>query len=443
MLSKEENEILTRVGPGTVMGDLMREYWMPAMTSDELPAPDCDPVRLKLLGEDLIAFRATSGKIGVVGNSCPHRGASLFYGRNEEEGLRCVYHGWKFDTDGHCVDMPSEPPESRYLEKVRTVTYQVQERGGLIWVYMGARSEPPPLPSLVANMQPEGEYTISAYYSECNWMQSLEGDYDTSHVSWLHAGARQPEEIDEATDVTFERYALKTRWARHFVTDTEFGCTSGNNRPAEEDSTYWRIAHFLFPFYAMIPASFREKSFIAVVPMDDQNCMRWHVSIRSSSEPPRPGFGGPKIVDGLPTSFHLNASYNGTGWYDRFKIAGVRENDYLIDRDAQRAKVGGLGWSGLPGRGQDNGMTESMGVIYKREQEHLAVTDTGIIRMRRLLVKHALAFREDGTPPPAVDDPELYKVRSVSTLLPNGINGIEATQDLQWGALSEEEQPAG
>ena len=193
----------------------------------------------------------------------------------------------------------------------------------------------------------------------------------------------------------------------------------------------------------MIPASFREKTFIAVVPMDDENCMRWHMSVRPSSEPARQGFGGPAIVDGLPTSFHLNASRNGTGWFDRFKIAGVRGNDYLIDREAQRAKVGGLGWSGLPGRGQDNGMTESMGVIYKREQEHLAVTDTGIIRMRRLLVKHALAFREDGTPPPALDNPELYKVRSVSTLLPNDVNGIEATQDLQWGAFTEEQQPAG
>ena len=440
MLSMEENELLTRVGPGTIMGDLMREYWMPSMLSSELNS-DGIPVRLKLLGEELIAFRATSGKVGVIANSCPHRGASMFFGRNEEDGLRCIYHGWKFDTEGNCIDMPSEPPESRFIDKVKTTSYPIQERGGLIWVYMGHRGEPPPLPSLVANMQPEGASQINAYYSECNWMQSLEGDYDTSHVSFLHAGARKPEDVPEP-DITFERYAMKTRWARHYVTDTAFGCTSGNNRPAENDTTYWRIAHFLFPFYAMIPASFREKSFIAVVPMDDENCMRFHVSVRPTDEPARSGFGGPPIVDGLPTSFHTDPSTNTTDWFGRFRIAGNRRNDYLIDREAQRRFEGGLGWSGIPGRGQDNGMTESMGVIYKREQEHLGVTDTGIIRMRRILARHAIALREDGTPPPAIDNPELYKVRSVSTLVPNGVNGIEATQDLQWGALAEE-QAAG
>ncbi len=443
MLSQEENELLTRIGPGTLMGDLMREYWMPAMMTSELPEPDCDPVRLRLLGEDLIAFRATSGKIGVVGNSCPHRGASLFFGRNEDEGLRCVYHGWKFDTDGHCIDMPSEPPESRYLEKVKTVSYRVQERGGLIWVYMGPRIEPPPLPSLVANMQPEGKYTIGAYFSDCNWMQSLEGDFDTIHVSFLHRGFVQPEEIADP-DIAFERYAMKTRWARHHVTDTEFGCTSGNNRPAEEDSTYWRIAQFLFPFYAMVPASFREKSFIVVVPMDDENCMRFTMSV--SDTPRRQGGPGAAEVNGVRTSYHPDPAQNTTDWLGRFKIAGNRDNDYLIDRDVMRAKkpdTSGIGWSGIPGRGQDNGMTESMGVIYKRTQEHLGVTDAGIIRMRRLLVKHARALREDGTPPPGVDNPDLYKVRSVSTLLPNGVNGIEATQDLQWAQLAEEQATAG
>lgn len=442
MLSKEENELLTQVGPGTIMGDMMREYWMPAMMSDEVLTRDGQPVRLKLLGEDLIAFRDTDGKVGVIGNSCPHRGASMFFARNEECGLRCVYHGWKFDADGTCIDMPSEPPESRFIEKVRATSYRTIERGGLVWVYMGSREVAPELPSLIANMQPEGQYTVSGYYSECNWMQSLEGDYDTIHVSFLHAGARKEDEVPEP-DVSFERYAMRTRWARHFVTDTEFGCTSGNNRPAEEDTTYWRIAHFLFPFYAMVPASFRDKGFIAVVPMDDENTMRWHVSTRNPALPRPPGFGGPPIVDGLPTSFHVDSTRNGTGWYDRFPIAGNRGNDYLIDRDAQKAFVGGLGYSGMPGRGQDNGMTESMGVVYKRDQEHLGVTDAGIIRMRRILARAALALREDGTPPPGVDKPELYKIRSVSTLIPNGINGIEATQDLQWAQLAEEQAAAG
>src|SRR6476661_10129927 len=156
MLSIEDNEVMCRVGPGTIMGNLMREYWIPAVRSDELPSPDCPPVRVKLLGEQLIAFRATSGAVGLMQNSCPHRGASMFFGRNEEDGLRCVYHGWKFDTNGTCIDMPSEPAESNFKNKVRTKAYPCVERNGVIWTYMGTRTsaEVPPLPGLPPNLDP-------------------------------------------------------------------------------------------------------------------------------------------------------------------------------------------------------------------------------------------------------------------------------------------------
>src|ERR687883_1053921 len=148
MLSQQDNELITRVGPGTPMGTLMREYWIPALLSSELPGPDCNPVRVLLLGEKLVAFRDSSGKVGLLDNHCPHRGASLFFARNEECGLRCVYHGWKFSIDGSCVDMPNEPPESNFKDKVRAVAYPCREQGGVIWTYMGPRSEPPPLPEL-------------------------------------------------------------------------------------------------------------------------------------------------------------------------------------------------------------------------------------------------------------------------------------------------------
>src|SRR5215203_3118698 len=164
MLSLEDNEVLCRVGPGTPTGDLMRQYWLPALQSKELPAPDCAPLRLRLLGENLIAFRVTSGDVGIMQNACPHRGASMFFGRNEEEGLRCVYHGWKFDTAGNCVDMPSEPAESNFKNKVRAHSYPVEERGGVCWAYMGPREIPPPLPDLEANMLPEGESSIYNIY---------------------------------------------------------------------------------------------------------------------------------------------------------------------------------------------------------------------------------------------------------------------------------------
>src|SRR4051794_2051992 len=156
MLSKEDNELLVRVGPGTPMGNLLRQYWIPALTPGELPSPDCPPLRLRLLGENLIAFRVTSGDVGIIENACPHRGASMFFGRNEEEGLRCVYHGWKFDTTGACIDMPSEPAESNFKNKVKARSYPCIERNGIIWTYMGPREVPPPLPDIEANLQCEG-----------------------------------------------------------------------------------------------------------------------------------------------------------------------------------------------------------------------------------------------------------------------------------------------
>src|SRR5581483_7691195 len=160
MLSRQDNELVTRVGPGTPMGSLMREYWVPAMLSSELPSADSDPVRVMLLGEQLIAFRDSSNKVGLIQNNCPHRGASLFFGRNEEAGLRCVYHGWKFATDGSCVDMPNEPAESDFKSKVKAIAYPTQERGGIVWTYMGPRQAPPPLPDLEPNMASDGDVQL-------------------------------------------------------------------------------------------------------------------------------------------------------------------------------------------------------------------------------------------------------------------------------------------
>src|ERR671929_426924 len=181
MLSQQDNELVCRVGPGTPMGELMRQYWVPAMLSSELPSPDASPVRVLLLGEKLIAFRDSNGQVGLLDNNCPHRGASLFFGRNEQCGLRCVYHGWKFDVAGHCVDMPNEPPESNFKDKVRAIAYRCVERNGVIWTYLGPLETPPPLPDLEWNLVPENQRYISKRYQECNWAQALEGGIDSSH----------------------------------------------------------------------------------------------------------------------------------------------------------------------------------------------------------------------------------------------------------------------
>src|SRR5712692_4783431 len=174
MLSQEDNDLLCRVGPGTPMGNLMRQSWLPAIRSDELPSPDFPPIRVRLLGENLIGFRVTSGKVALIQNACPHRGASLFFGRNEEEGLRCVYHGWKYDSSGQCVDMPSEPSESNFKTKIKAAAYPCIERNGVIWMYMGPRETPPPLPEMEFNNVPEGHWNFGMNLRECNWVQAVE-----------------------------------------------------------------------------------------------------------------------------------------------------------------------------------------------------------------------------------------------------------------------------
>jgi phenylpropionate dioxygenase-like ring-hydroxylating dioxygenase large terminal subunit len=409
MLSQEDNEVLCRVGAGTPMGDLMRQYWLPAVRADELPAPDCPPVRIKLLGEELIAFRATSGAVGLVQNACPHRGASLFFGRNEEEGLRCVYHGWKFDVTGACVDMPSEPAESNFRTKVRAKAYRCIERGGIIWTYMGTRETPPALPDLEANMLTEG----ASIYNICissNFMQNWEGEMDTVHAAFLHSGATDADTLKPGTAAY---YQAKNRAPRFSVVETEFGTSYGAYRPAEEDTYYWRIAHMLFPFYAMIPTGTLglEVFWRAYVPMDDDHTMMW------------------TQVKGPPDR-RIQWHPNGTGWYDRFNITQNPGNEWMLDRDEQKS---GRSFTGIPGgaRPQDMAVTYSMGAVYDRSREHLGTTDQLIIRTRRKLLASARALRDRGVVPPGVDNPEFYRQRSGGAVLPRGVDWWEGTKELR------------
>src|SRR5450432_1883306 len=203
MTTTTEGRELTQVGPGTVMGELMRQYWIPAAQSSEL-VRDGAPVRLMLLGEKLIAFRDSAGRIGVMDHRCPHRCASLFLGRNEQNGLRCIYHGWKYDFEGNCLEMPNVPAEQDFKHKVKAKAYKVTERNGLVWVYMGLREVAPPLPSIEATLLPDGEAEIFFAQRECNWLQALEGDIDTSHFSWLHVGSVKPEQVQDDNWVKYQ-----------------------------------------------------------------------------------------------------------------------------------------------------------------------------------------------------------------------------------------------
>jgi len=428
MLNPEENTLLCRVGPGTPMGNLMREYWIPAVRSEELPAPDCAPLRVRLLGEDLVAFRDTAGQVGLVQNACPHRGASLFFGRNEEHGLRCVYHGWKFDCTGNCVDMPNEPAESNFKHKIKLTAYACHERNGIIWAYMGSRATPPPLPDLEANML--AGYSLSTILRECNWMQGLEGELDTVHFAFLHFGHGR---LETTLPHTHNYYQVKHQPARFSVLDTEVGVSAGAARPAEEDSTYWRITHMLFPFYAMVPTGVLgyQARFFAYVPMDDEHTLNWEcygqLPGEEASEELLREANSSRTRSGLPPQ--AGCLPNSTDWYGRYRLQENATNDYQIDRGAQRRNEIYTGIKNI--RTQDVAMTDSMGPILDRTVEHLGTTDALIIRARRRLMAAARALAEHGTIPPGVDQPEAYRARSGGVVLPRNVDWWQQTEDLR------------
>jgi phenylpropionate dioxygenase-like ring-hydroxylating dioxygenase large terminal subunit len=242
-------DLITRSGPGTPMGELMRQYWIPALMSRELE-PDGPPVRVLLLGEKLIAFRDSSGRVGVMDHRCPHRCASLFYGRNEEDGIRCVYHGWKYDVEGNCIDQANVPPHQVFKDKVRAKAYLARERNDVVWIYMGDREHAPDLPPFEACLHPrERGAGIRFVQRRCNWLQAVEGDLDTSHVGLLHFGAAKPAAATEAS----RKDIILNRAPEYRITETPHGLTYGAYRPSAtvEGGTYWRVAHFLFPFWIM------------------------------------------------------------------------------------------------------------------------------------------------------------------------------------------------
>jgi phenylpropionate dioxygenase-like ring-hydroxylating dioxygenase large terminal subunit len=435
MLSIADNELMCRVSKGTAMGDVICHYWLPAFLSSELPSADGDPLRIRLLGENLIAFRDTSGRVGLLANSCPHRGASLFYARNEDNGLRCVYHGWKFDVTGACVDMPSEPPESNFKDKVRATAYPCQERNGVVWTYMGTRKPPglPPLPSLEANMiNPEQARNVT-YMRDCNYVQALEGDIDTAHLGFLHLGAIK---IEETTPKSFTYYGVADRAPRYSVIDTECGTMYAAYRPAEEDTYYYRFAQFLMPFYTMIPTNaLGEQVFArAWVPIDDDHTMVWTMSApatqgETSQQQAQEGsafVGTNNRPQTLPPT---------TGWLGRGRLRENAANDYMIDRDVQRAGKNGAvagsftGISNVPL--QDQAITESTGTIYQRNNEHLGTSDSMIIKTRRRLINAAKAWREANVEPPGVDEPQHYAVRSGGVIVPRDVDWMEATEEIR------------
>ncbi|MDA0662844.1 MAG: Rieske 2Fe-2S domain-containing protein, partial [Proteobacteria bacterium] len=371
MLSREENELLTRVGPGTPMGALMRRYWIPAVPSDHIAAPDSPPVRVRLLGENLVAFRDSKGRVGLLDERCPHRTASLFFGRNEDCGLRCVYHGWKFDVNGDCTDLPSEPPGSTLQRKVRAVSYPCVERGGLVWTYMGPAAAMPAFPDLEWTRLPPSHRHQSRQLMECNWLQGIEGGFDASHLSFLHGGVAEG-------DITIRPW-------RYEVVPTEFGFIAGSGRPLDDERTFWTANVMVMPFHKIIASA--PVAAHVWAPVDDENTMQYCVTFSPHRPFTEQDLARETRFDGIHAEM-----IPGT---DRpLRNPG---NDYLIDRDWQAS---GASYTGIKGLGtQDNGIQESMGAIADRTIEHLGISDTALIQLRRFLLKTVRDFAAGSAPP--------------------------------------------
>jgi phthalate 4,5-dioxygenase oxygenase subunit len=403
MLTRQQNDMLTETGPGTPAGQLFRSYWLPVLLTSELPENECPPVRVKLLSERLLAFRDTDGRYGLIDEFCAHRGVSLWFGRNEQSGLRCPYHGWKYDVTGQCIDVPSEPAESGFCNKVKLKSYPLVEKGGVLWTYMGPPEKQPPEPEWEFATVPLSHSFVSKRLQECNWLQALEGGIDSSHTSWLHRGELEQDPLFKGSKGN--TYNLNDSKPRFEVVESDGGLYIGARRNADGGNYYWRITQWIMPGGSMIPP---RGDYPAGghfwVPVDDENCMTWNWDYH----PVRP-----------LTADERHAMENGKGRHviyepGTWRAEANKDNDYLMDRAAQKA---GLTYSGVAGFAmQDASIQESMGPIVDRTKENLVSTDNGIIMARHRLMRATKALMENGTTPPGVAVAH-QKVRAVAIVL--------------------------
>lgn len=414
----EDNELLTKVGPRTIMGNFMRQYWFPILKSSEVKR-DGPPIRFRLLGEDLLAFRDSEDNVGVIEPYCPHRRSELFFGRNEKCGLRCVYHGWKFDVGGNCVDIPSEPDDVDFTHKIKIKAYQSHERAGMIWVYMGEKHPTPKLPDLDILRLPEDKINIRIALRECNYLQCLEGDIDTAHLAFLHLGLAGSDTFDNNSG---EYYVNQNKAPKYEVVDTDTGTMYGARREAEDDSYYWRVARFLLPCWTMTPGGSIEDHIISRmwIPIDDYNSM--FVSLSKTGGSAVQNISKGKSVEGVTKGFNYKQNI-GKGYLDRWVLEENRKNDYLIDRDVQKTES----YTGIKGvHLQDQMITESMGKIVDRTHEHLGTSDKMITQTRRRLINAAKEFEKSGIAPSGVTNPEMYhKLRSGGMMLKRSENWLD------------------
>ena len=448
MLRKDQNEFVSRVGPGTAMGDLIRRFWIPAVTIQDVKQPDGAPMRLRIMGEDLVAFRDTEGRVGVIRAYCSHRLAPLFFGRNEECGLRCPYHGWKFNVAGECIETPNLEAGAKTSRNALSITaYPAHEAGGLVWIYMGPADKKPLFPALECADLPDDQLYVTSWLQRSNWLQGLEGEVDSSHISWLHRD--------------FDRENSPTRGTGNELADdgapvmslreTPYGFTYGARRMLKGDY-FWRMTQWVAPIFTMIPwgPGERKTDFHAWVPIDDNHvtifAIRYSVG-RSFTDneinlyesgalfPPRMKKGGYQLPDGYVI--------------DTYMPEATKENDYQIDRAMQLTR----NYSGIWGlHDQDRSLQETSKPVdganpglIDRSLEHLVASDLPIVTVRRRLIKLAEALRM-GNDPAALGTDSANPLRAFSKICK--IDGFDSFLDM-YGAeagytppVAREAQPA-
>ena len=409
MLTQEDNELLTRVGPGTEMNALFRRFWLPALLAEEIPERDSPPVRVTLLGEELVAFKDTQGRIGFLDKRCPHRLANLFWGRNEEGGLRCIYHGWKYDVEGNCVDIPNDAGGEGFRARIKTfAAYPGIVRGGLVWVYMGPKELSPEPPELEWTHVPDSHRYVRKMLLPSNYLQSLEGDIDSSHVSFLHGMRDYGPASDTLTGIA-NPLMYRDRRPQWTIKDTEYGVMLAARRDADDDSYYWRVNQWLMPAYTIIAGKRDAALHCNIrVPVDDEHAiffrLWWHsdrpLSELELDDLQHAGIMMPEITPGT------------------FQPVENKGNDYLIDRDKQRTESF-TGIKSVPG--QDFAVQDDQGgPRMDRGLEHLVSADQAIVQVRRRLLR-ALTDLREGQEPAEAHDGARYRVRSLDMVLPKDV----------------------
>lgn len=426
-MKAEDNVLLTRTNADTPMGRLFRRYWLPALLSEELPRPGDQPRRVALLGENLVAYRARNGDLGLVEEACAHRLASLAYGKCETDGIRCSFHGWKYDAEGRCIDMPNEPPTSTFKDRIRIKSYPVREHGGVIWAYMGDPEQVPDLPDFEWASVPEGQRFVSKRLQDCNYLQAFEGGIDASHVSMLHADARAFEPVSEEAgfEVNFADLA-----PTFHIEPTDYGMLVIAERTRGDDRKYVRVTQVVLPWYTLIAPV--DKGLIgahAFVPKNDHEVWVWSVDYHPQRA----------LTQGEILHFRKGGGIHSEVDPDTFVPVRNSSNRYLQSPYLQN--MGSM--TGIVGiANQDAAMQESMGSIVDRTKEHLGASDAGIITMRRKL--RTLALQIDTLKELPGLDASTHRVRSAAIVLDEGVDWLEAGPSLNMSRPhlpGEEQQP--